>query len=138
MWGALLNDFAGPQGWVNDALRLSRGQSIDSGLVEGSIKPLLNVRLKQAGARRKVEHVASLVELRDLAAGPEWETFWKQTGPDAKIERGNLRDRGPVVSGVAASQFVGLSGGADDLRIQSSSHGDFVRGVASPGKKRDG
>ncbi len=78
MWGALLNDFAGPQGWVNDALRLSRGQSIDSGLVEGSIKPLLNVRLKQAGARRKVEHVASLVELRDLAAGPEWETFWKQ------------------------------------------------------------
>jgi hypothetical protein len=74
-----LNYFAGHQARVNYALRLRRGQSIGSGLVEGSIKQLLNVRLKQTGARWKVEHVAPLVELGALAAGPEWEAFWKQT-----------------------------------------------------------
>jgi hypothetical protein len=73
-----LNYFAGHQTRVNYALRLLRGQTIGSGLVEGSIKQLLNVRLKQTGARWKVEHVAPLVELGALAAGPEWEAFWKQ------------------------------------------------------------
>jgi hypothetical protein len=76
--GAVLNYFAGHQSRVNYALRLRRGQSIGSGLVEGSIKQQLNVRMKQTGARWKVEHVAPLVELAALAAGPEWETFWKQ------------------------------------------------------------
>jgi hypothetical protein len=76
--GPVLNYFAGHQTRVNYALRLRRGQSIGSGLVEGSIKQLLNVRLKQTGARWKVEHVAPLVELGALAAGPEWEVFWKQ------------------------------------------------------------
>jgi len=76
--GGVLNYFAGHQTRVNYALRLRRGQSIGSGLVEGSIKQLLNVRLKQTGARWKVEHVAPLVELGALAAGPEWEAFWKQ------------------------------------------------------------
>jgi hypothetical protein len=76
--GAVLNYFAGHQSRVKYALRLRRGQSIGSGLVEGSIKQLLNVRLKQTGARWKVEHVAPLVELGALAAGPEWEAFWKQ------------------------------------------------------------
>jgi hypothetical protein len=73
-----LNYFAGHQSRVNYALRLRRGQSIGSGLVEGSIKQLLNVRLKQTGARWKVEHVAPLVELGALAAGIEWDAFWKQ------------------------------------------------------------
>jgi hypothetical protein len=76
--GGVLNYFAANQGRLNYALRLRRGQSIGSGLVEGSIKQLLNVRLKQTGARWKVEHVAPLVELGALAAGPEWEAFWKQ------------------------------------------------------------
>jgi len=76
--GPVLNYFAGHQTRVNYALRLRRGQSIGSGLVEGSIKQLLNVRLKQTGARWKVEHVAPVVELGALAAGPEWEAFWKQ------------------------------------------------------------
>jgi hypothetical protein len=76
--GPVLNYFAGHQARVNYVLRLRRGQSIGSGLVEGSIKQLLNVRMKQTGARWKVEHVAPLVELGALAAGPEWETFWKQ------------------------------------------------------------
>jgi hypothetical protein len=74
-----LNYFAGHQSRVNYALRLRRGQPIGSGLVEGSIKQLLNVRLKQTGARWKVGHVAPFVELGALAAGPEWQAFWRQT-----------------------------------------------------------
>ena len=76
--GTVLDDFAGHQARSNDVLRLRRGQSFGSGLVEGSIEQLLNVRLKQTGARRNVEHVAPLVEMGALAAGPEWEAFWKQ------------------------------------------------------------
>lgn len=76
--GPMLNYLAGHQTRLNYVLRLRRGQSIGSGLVEGSIKQLLNVRLKQTGARWRVEHVAPLVELGALASGPEWETFWKQ------------------------------------------------------------
>jgi hypothetical protein len=76
--GTVLNYFAGHQTRLNYALRLRRGQSIGSGLVEGSIKQLLNVRMKQTGARWKVDHVAPLVELGALAAGPEWDAFWKQ------------------------------------------------------------
>jgi hypothetical protein len=74
--GGVLNYFAGHQGRLNYALRLHRGQSIGSGLVEGSIKQLLNKRLKQTGARWKVKHVGPFVELGALAAGPEWGDFW--------------------------------------------------------------
>jgi hypothetical protein len=76
--GGLLNYFAGHQDRLNYALRLRRGQSIGSGLVEGSIKQLLNKRLKQTGARWKVEHVGPFVELGALAAGPEWQAFWQR------------------------------------------------------------
>jgi hypothetical protein len=74
--GSVLNYFAGQQERLGYAVRLRRGQSIGSGLVEGSIKQLLNKRLKQTGARWKVEHVGPLVELGALAAGPEWQAFW--------------------------------------------------------------
>ena len=74
--GSVLNYFAGHHERLNYVLRLRRGQSIGSGLVEGSIKQLLNVRLKQTGARWKVEHVAPLVELGALASGLEWGAFW--------------------------------------------------------------
>ena len=60
--GETLNYFAGHQGRLNYALRLLRGQSIGSGLIEGTIKQLVNRRLKQTGARWKVEHVGPLVE----------------------------------------------------------------------------
>jgi hypothetical protein len=75
--GGVLNYFAGHQDRLNYALRLRRGQSIGSGLVEGSIKQLLNKRLKQTGARWKVEHVGPFVELGALAAGPEWQAYWE-------------------------------------------------------------
>jgi hypothetical protein len=74
--GGVLNYFAEHQNRLNYALRLRRGQTIGSGLVEGSIKQLLNLRLKNTGARWRVEHVAPLVELGALAAGPEWQAFW--------------------------------------------------------------
>jgi hypothetical protein len=77
--GGVLNYFAAHQGRLNYALRLRRGQSIGSGLVEGSIKQLLNRRLKQTGARWKVAHVGPFVELGALAAaGPEWQAFWER------------------------------------------------------------
>jgi hypothetical protein len=76
--GDLLNYFAGQQERLNYAVRLRRGQSIGSGLVEGSIKQLVNKRLKQTGARWKVEHVGPMVELGALAAGPEWQAFWER------------------------------------------------------------
>jgi len=75
--GGVLNYFAGHQERLNYAVRLRRGQSIGSGLVEGSIKQLLNKRLKQTGARWQVEHVGPFVELGALAAGPEWQAFWE-------------------------------------------------------------
>ncbi len=75
--GGVLNYFCGHQGRLNYALRLRRGQSIGSGLVEGSIKQLLNKRVKQTGARWKVTHVGPFVELGALAAGPEWQAFWE-------------------------------------------------------------
>jgi hypothetical protein len=75
--GGVLNYFCGHQDRLSYALRLRRGQSIGSGLVEGSIKQLLNKRLKQTGARWRVEHVGPFVELGALAAGPEWQAFWE-------------------------------------------------------------
>lgn len=74
--GGVLNYFAGHQERLGYALRLRRGQAIGSGLVEGSIKQLLNKRLKQTGARWKTGHVGPFVELGALAAGPEWYAFW--------------------------------------------------------------
>jgi hypothetical protein len=74
--GGVLNYFAAHQERLGYALRLRRGQAIGSGLVEGSIKQLLNKRLKQTGARWKTAHVGPLVELAALAAGPEWPELW--------------------------------------------------------------
>ena len=56
--------------------RLAAGRSIGSGLVEGSIKQLVNRRLKLTGARWRVDHVGPLVELGALIDTPDWHTFW--------------------------------------------------------------
>jgi hypothetical protein len=56
--------------------RLADGRSIGSGLVEGSVKQLLNLRLKRTGARWRVEHVGPLVELIALADSPDWLPYW--------------------------------------------------------------
>lgn len=63
------------------AARLARGRSIGSGLVEGSVKQLINLRMKRTGARWLVEHVAPLVELTALADSPEWPHYWAAADP---------------------------------------------------------
>jgi hypothetical protein len=56
--------------------RLAAGRSIGSGLIEGSIKQLVNRRLKLTGARWTADHVGPLVELAALIDTPEWRTVW--------------------------------------------------------------
>jgi hypothetical protein len=74
--GEVLNYFAGQQGRMAYAARLRRGQAIGSGLVEGTIKQRVNVRMKRSGARWLPEHVGPFVELSALADSPEWGEFW--------------------------------------------------------------
>ena len=71
-----LNYFAGNRERMGYAARLSRGQAIGSGLVEGTIKQVLNIRMKRTGARWKVGHVGPFVELAILANGPEWREYF--------------------------------------------------------------
>jgi hypothetical protein len=72
----VLNYFCGQQGRLGYAARLRRGQTIGSGLVEGTIKQRVNLRMKRSGARWLAEHVGPFVELLALADGPEWSEFW--------------------------------------------------------------
>jgi hypothetical protein len=58
------------------AARLAGGRSIGSGLVEGTIKQSVNLRLKRTGARWRAEHVGPLVELVALADTPDWHALW--------------------------------------------------------------
>jgi hypothetical protein len=71
-----LNYFAGHQGRLGYALRLRRGQAIGSGLVESSIKQLVNLRMKRTGARWRVAGIGPFVEFVALADGPEWYEYW--------------------------------------------------------------
>jgi hypothetical protein len=58
------------------APRLASGRSIGSGLIEGSVKQLVNRRVKLTGARWRVEHVGPLVELAAIVDTPDWHHFW--------------------------------------------------------------
>ena len=71
-----LNYFATHQERLGYAARLRRGQSIGSGLVEGSIKQLVNLRMKRTGARWRVAGVGPFVEFVALADSPEWSEYW--------------------------------------------------------------
>ena len=61
---------------LNYAERLREGRSIGSGLIEGTIEQLVDLRLKRTGARWCVENVGPLVELIALADSPEWQSLW--------------------------------------------------------------
>jgi len=74
--GEVLNYFSGQQGRMGYAVRLRRGQAIGSGLVEGTIKQRVNIRMKRSGARWLSQHAGPFVELLALADGPEWSEFW--------------------------------------------------------------
>lgn len=58
------------------AARLAEGRSIGSGAVEGTIKQLLNLRLKRTGARWRPDHVGPLIELRALVTTDDWDPLW--------------------------------------------------------------
>lgn len=72
--GEVLNYFCGHQDRLGYAVRLRRGQTIGSGLVEGTIKQRVNLRMKRANARWRPEHVGPFVELLALVDSPEWST----------------------------------------------------------------
>jgi hypothetical protein len=74
--GAVLNYFAGHRCRMGYAVRLHRGQVIGSGLVEGTIKELVNLRMKRTGARWRAERVGRFVELLALSKSPEWNEYW--------------------------------------------------------------
>lgn len=74
--GKALNYLAGHRDRVNYAVRLHRGQAIGSGLVEGTIKQRVNLRLKRTGARWRAARVGPFVELLAMSDGPEWSEYW--------------------------------------------------------------
>jgi hypothetical protein len=75
----VLNYFCGHQVRLGYALRLLRGQAIGSGLVEGTIKQRVNLRMKRASARWLPQHVGPFVELMAMTDSPEWSEFWALT-----------------------------------------------------------
>lgn len=74
--GEALNYLAGHRDRVNYALRLCRGQTIGSGLVEGTIKQRVNLRLKRTGARWLAPGVGPFVEMLAMSDTPEWREYW--------------------------------------------------------------
>jgi hypothetical protein len=74
--GSVLNYFAAHRQRLHYALRLHRGQSIGSGLVEGTIKEILNIRMKRTGARWQAGRVGPFAELIALARTTEWNEYW--------------------------------------------------------------
>ena len=58
------------------AQRLSLGQSIGSGQVEGACKNLVGRRLKQTGARWRPRRVNRMAGLCSLIYSDNWKTYW--------------------------------------------------------------
>ena len=74
--GPTLNYFAGHRDRLGYAVRLRRGQVMGSGLVEGTIKQRVNLRMKRTGARWQAAGVGPFVELLALTDSPEWAEHW--------------------------------------------------------------
>lgn len=60
------------------AERLASGQSIGSGLVEGSCKQVIGRRLKQTGARWRVRRANRMATLCCTLHGDTWKPYWEQ------------------------------------------------------------
>ena len=69
---------------LNYCHRLYTGQSIGSGMVEGAAKNLIGRRLKQTGARWKVDNVNDMAQLCCLTYSNHWDLYWQ--GCRIKIE----------------------------------------------------
>ena len=52
------------------------GRSIGSGMVEGAAKNLVGKRLKQTGARWRVDRVNAMAELCCLIYSNDWDAYW--------------------------------------------------------------
>ena len=74
--GELTGYFAAHTGRLNYCHRLYTGQSIGSGMVEGAAKTLVGRRLKQTGARWRVENVNDMAELCCLTYSDHWDLYW--------------------------------------------------------------
>jgi hypothetical protein len=74
--GTLTGYFAAHTGRLNYCHRLYTGQSIGSGMVEGAAKTLVGRRLKQTGARWRVENVNEMAELCCLTYSDHWALYW--------------------------------------------------------------
>ncbi len=61
--------------------RLSRGQSIGSGQVEGACKNLVARRLKANSARWKVRRVNRMARLCAIRYSRQWDDCWKTVAP---------------------------------------------------------
>lgn len=76
----LRNYFQRQQEHLGYAERLGAGQSIGSGLVEGSCKQVIGRRLKQTGARWTIRRVNRMATLCCALHGDTWKPYW-----DAKL-----------------------------------------------------
>ncbi len=74
--GTLTGYFAAHTGRLNYCHRLYTGQSIGSGMVEGAAKNLVGRRLKQTGAKWRVENVNQMAELCCLTYSDHWNLYW--------------------------------------------------------------
>lgn len=69
--------FAKHPGRLDYARRLAEGRSIGSGMVEGAVKQLVNLRFKTTGAAKWLPgNVGPLVELAAFVDSPEWHSYW--------------------------------------------------------------
>jgi hypothetical protein len=58
--------------------RLSNGQTIGSGIVEGACKTVIGRRLKQTGARWRIRRLERMASLCCVMYGDQWETYWSR------------------------------------------------------------
>ena len=74
--GGVLNYLKDNEGRLNYALRLKRGQSIGTGMVEGAAKNLIGKRLKANNARWRVGNVGKMAGLGSALDSDGWHNFW--------------------------------------------------------------
>ena len=72
----VLNYLKGHADRMNYVVRLKRGQSIGTGMVEGAAKNLIGRRLKANAARWRTENVGRMAGLCSALYSDCWETYW--------------------------------------------------------------
>ena len=61
---------------LNYRVRLARGETIGSGLIEGACKQMIGRRMKQTGARWTVPNANRMAELASLTYSNQWTAYW--------------------------------------------------------------